>query len=126
MLPRISGRNIVLLSILALSCFLSLPAIAQENHPIYNFYKKHISVADGNRCSMYPSCSTYAQQVFKKHGPLIGWMMSCDRLVRCGRDEANISRKVKAQGQILIYDPVSANDFWWFQSPKQKPKSSEQ
>lgn len=75
---------------------------------------------------MYPSCSAYAQQVFKKHGPLLGWMMSCDRLVRCGRDEASISRKVRAEGQILIYDPVAANDFWWFQKKQTGLESSKQ
>jgi putative component of membrane protein insertase Oxa1/YidC/SpoIIIJ protein YidD len=85
-----------------------------NNNLILNFYKNHISVVDGNRCSMYPSCSNYASQSFKKHGMIMGWIMSCDRLVRCGRDEAGIAQQIIVKNDQLIYDPVEANDFWWF------------
>ena len=51
-----------------------------------NFFSEHISPADGDRCMMVPSCSHYAAGAVKKHGALIGWVMACDRLVRCGTD----------------------------------------
>ena len=78
------------------------------------FYQDHISGADGGRCPMTPSCSEYAAQAMKKHGTVVGWIMACDRLVRCGRDEAHISPHVRIKGTTYISNPVSANDFWWF------------
>ncbi len=89
-----------------------------QNHDenlLLNFYQDHISVVDGNRCAMYPSCSRYASRSFKKHGFVLGWIMACDRLVRCGRDEADIARHIIVNNQQLIHDPVEANDFWWFE-----------
>jgi len=62
---------------------------------------------------MYPSCSQYSLQSFEKHGFLIGWMMTCDRLVRCGRDETNLSQEIFVNGKLKFYDPVEKNDFWW-------------
>lgn len=99
-------------------CFLSLfffPAPAVAENIIIKFYQDHISAADGNRCPMTPSCSSYAAQAFDKHGPVLGWVMTCDRLIRCGRDESNLSGKIFVNGQEYINDPVVANDFWWFQ-----------
>ena len=78
------------------------------------FYQDHISGADGGRCPMTPSCSEYAARAIEKHGPVIGWIMACDRLVRCGRDELNISPTVTVNNQSYVSDPVDANDFWWF------------
>lgn len=80
---------------------------------IIGFYKKYISRAIGSRCPMYPSCSTYCVEAFKKHGYAIGWIMTCDRLLRCGRDEIKTSDIVYANGGKRCYDPVDNNDFWW-------------
>lgn len=111
MLPR--NRTILLMLVL---CFIwGSTALAADNLFI-RFYQEHISVVDGNRCSMYPSCSAYASQTFKKHGVVVGWIMACDRLVRCGRDEALVSMQVKIDNTEFTYDPVSANDFWWFET----------
>ncbi len=81
---------------------------------LFRLYRDHISVTDGHRCVMSPSCSEYARKAFQKHGPVIGWVMTCDRLVRCGRDEVNRSPHVLTGDRVLVYDPVEANDFWWF------------
>jgi hypothetical protein len=62
---------------------------------------------------MYPSCSQYARQAMDKHGEIIGWMMACDRLLRCGRDEMHRQPKIWVKGQLKCYDPVADNDFWW-------------
>jgi len=44
---------------------------------------------------------------------LAGWVMSMDRLMRCGRDETKLSPEVFVDGKWKTYDPVGKNDFWW-------------
>ena len=78
----------------------------------FKFYRDYISSADGDRCPMYPTCSQYCMDAIKKHGPLTGWIMCSDRLMRCGRDETKISAPVWINGEKRNYDPVSNNDFW--------------
>jgi uncharacterized protein len=78
-----------------------------------HFYQEYISPVDGDRCTMYPSCSRYLEKSVKKHGVLTGWIMGLDRLVRCGRDEVKNSLPVWIQGRRYTYDPVENNDFWW-------------
>ncbi len=91
---------------------------AQAENVLIKFYQEHISVVDGNRCQMYPSCSSYASKAIEKHGLALGWVMAMDRLVRCGRDEANVSIQILVNNQEHIYDPVKTNDFWWFENNK--------
>jgi len=81
---------------------------------IIRFYQKYISGADGSRCPMVPSCSEYAAQAVRKHGPAMGWIMAFDRLMRCGRSETRLAPEIRVHGKTRTYDPVSANDFWWF------------
>lgn len=88
-----------------------------NTNAVIKFYQEHISGIDGDRCPMYPSCSRYGAQAMQKHGVGLGWIMACDRLLRCGRDEVRLSAHVRVNGRELTFDPVSANDFWWF-SPK--------
>lgn len=71
-----------------------------------------ISRADGDRCPMAPTCSAYSVQAIQQHGLLKGWVMTCDRLMRCGRDELRLSDRVLINGRIRCYDPVDQNDFW--------------
>lgn len=87
----------------------------QGNLSLYpiKFYRDYISSADGDRCPMYPTCSQYCIDAFKKHGPLMGWIMCSDRLMRCGRDETKLSAPVWINGEKHTYDPLSNNDFWW-------------
>lgn len=77
------------------------------------FYQKFLSGADGHRCPMTPSCSNYALQAIRRHGIVRGWIMSSDRLMRCGRDELDRGPKVNTPAGIRCKDPVSNNDFWW-------------
>jgi len=72
-----------------------------------------ISRADGDRCPMVPTCSAYSAQAIQKHGLLKGWIMTSDRLMRCGRDELRLSDTVLIDGRKRSHDPVSNNDFWW-------------
>ncbi len=102
----------------------TLPAMAQSDVPdpfLLQLYHNHISVVDGDRCSMHPTCSRYAAMSFEKHGLLIGWIMTCDRLVRCGRDTVNLAPVITIRGRNKAYDPVEANDFWWFENENKAP-----
>ena len=76
-------------------------------------YRENISPIDGKDCPMYPSCSEYSIRSFKKHGFLVGWMMTVDRLFRCGRDELRLSPQIMVNGERRWYDPPENNDFWW-------------
>ena len=62
---------------------------------------------------MHPSCSAYSREALEKHGSLIGWVMTFDRLMRCGRDEGTLSPRILVNGQLKVLDPVENNDFWW-------------
>ena len=80
---------------------------------LVEMYRENISPIDGKDCPMYPSCSEYSIRSFKKHGFLVGWMMTVDRLFRCGRDELRLSPQVLVNGERRWYDPPENNDFWW-------------
>ncbi len=121
---------ILLISLLASTSLASTvgaadPASEQQNSPHAThdkpsgwigpilFFQKTISKADGDRCPMYPSCSQYAINAIKSHGFLKGWVLTSDRLLRCGRDETRLAPKVKMNGKAYAYDPLKANTFWW-------------
>jgi putative membrane protein insertion efficiency factor len=86
----------------------------ERQNRLIRFYQDHLSGADGSRCPMVPSCSEYAAQAVRKHGPVKGWIMACDRILRCGRSEMKLAPRIYIQGQPYAHDPVSRNDFWWF------------
>ncbi|MDO9516347.1 MAG: membrane protein insertion efficiency factor YidD [Syntrophales bacterium] len=89
----------------------SLPArMALEG---LNFFSEYISKVDGDRCPMYPTCASYSRQVFKKHGFFMGVVMTSDRLIHEG-SEMRYAPLVKVGGSVRYYDPVSENDFWWY------------
>jgi putative component of membrane protein insertase Oxa1/YidC/SpoIIIJ protein YidD len=91
---------------------ISGPALA-----LFTFYDKglnHLSAVRSGSCSSHPSCSAYSRDAFKKHGLIIGWWMTYDRLIRCGRDEVKLSPRVLVRGKWKTYDPLSNNDFWWY------------
>ena len=80
------------------------------------FYRgplNHFDAVRTGECPMYPSDSQYGLQSIQKHGMLIGWIMTVDRLMRCGRDEIRLSPPVIVDGKLKYYDPVEKNDFWW-------------
>ena len=103
-------------------CSINKPATSTALHSdspatgIIHFYQgplNHLSSVKYGQCPMYPSCSEYALCAIDKHGALIGWIMTFDRLMRCGRDEINLSPEIMVNGQWKIYDTVEQNDFWW-------------
>jgi len=80
---------------------------------LYRGPLNHLSALRVGECPMYPSDSEYSLQALKKHGAVMGWIMSIDRVVRCGRDETRLAPQVFVNGTPKSYDPVEENDFWW-------------
>lgn len=77
------------------------------------FYQKFITHVDGDRCPMYPTCSVYSIQAFKKHGPVIGIVMTADRLMH-ELDEQRHVPLIQVGNRLRFDDPLSHNDFWWY------------
>ncbi len=77
------------------------------------FFQKRISPVDGDRCSMAPTCSHYSLQAIRKHGPLLGFMMSADRIVH-EYEEQRFVPAIWDGRSYRFYDPVENNDFWFF------------
>jgi len=50
--------------------------------PIY-FYKGAISPLTPPSCRFTPSCSTYALEAIRKHGPFKGFYLALRRILRC-------------------------------------------
>ncbi|MDR1602663.1 MAG: membrane protein insertion efficiency factor YidD [Tannerella sp.] len=50
--------------------------------PVY-FYKYCISPLKPATCRYTPTCSEYAVQALKKHGPLKGFWLALKRICRC-------------------------------------------
>lgn len=46
-------------------------------------YQRYISPVLGPRCRYAPSCSTYALQAIRVHGPIKGLILGTWRLLRC-------------------------------------------
>jgi hypothetical protein len=91
---------------------------------LISFYQKYISPIDGKSCPSYPSCSSYSKQAIKKHGFIMGWIMTVDRLIHEGRDETKVSPYISVNGRWKIYDPVENNDFWWYKENKREKSVS--
>lgn len=87
---------------------------------IIRFYQgplNHLTAVRYGGCPMHPGCSAYSMAAIRTHGLLMGWIMACDRLMRCGGDETRLSPEVFAQGQWKYQDSLHGNDFWWHPQP---------
>ena len=92
---------------------------------LVNLYRDHVSPIDGDRCPSLPTCSSYSVQAMEKHGFLLGWMMTVDRLLHEGQEETIVSPVVYHEGKWMLFDPVWNNDFWWYQPDATKGNAHE-
>jgi len=76
------------------------------------FYQKTVGPVVSGRCPMYPTCSQYSVESIRKHGPLVGIVMTADRMMH-ELDEQNHAPLIKVGGRYRYSDPVRNNDFWW-------------
>jgi putative membrane protein insertion efficiency factor len=72
-------------------------------------YQKRVSPIGGpDRCGFHPSCSAYGYTAIEEEGPLIGLLMTADRLTRC-----NVFKEPGQDYTLLpngkLYDPPSKN-----------------
>src|SRR5262245_44510659 len=88
----------------------SLPALVFDAY--LRFFQQVISPVDGARSTMYPTGSAYARQAIKKHGALVGVVLTTERLMHEGNEE-QVASRIKKYGIWRVYDPVEANDWWW-------------
>ncbi|MCI0571636.1 MAG: membrane protein insertion efficiency factor YidD [Myxococcaceae bacterium] len=51
--------------------------------PIHLYRRLVSPLLPPNTCRFHPTCSQYALQALKKHGPLKGLALTCWRLLRC-------------------------------------------
>jgi len=92
----------------------ALPADAPPSHlrsvllGSVRFFQEWISPIDGPRCSFSPTCSHYGYEAINDHGPLLGIVMTADRLMRCSYwTEAGPDYKRLPIG--TLHDPVANN-----------------
>lgn len=78
-----------------------------------SFYRSQIRPAIGARCTLYPSCSEYAEQALKTHGLWLGVPMIADRFVREPGVVSEADNPVLRRGRIYFADPLCDHD-WWF------------
>ncbi len=102
--------SLFLLSILTL---VSHQSIAQKEEKQFNnffaVYNKYISGVRGNSCPMYPSCSRYSIESFKKKGMLMGLMLTPDRLLRCGH-EYHYYENIFTEKGLKKYDAIDDSE----------------
>jgi len=79
---------------------------------LFRFFQKYISPVDGDRCPSYPTCSQYGLEAVRKHGLLVGFVMTFDRLIH-ESDEIRSAPLIRVYESHKYYDPVENNDFWW-------------
>ena len=85
------------------------------------FYQVAISPADGSSCLLYPTCSGYSVIALRKHGPIMGFVMTSERVMRNHTGEYYPA--IYKFGRWRNYDPIEANDFW-FPSEKSKARAA--
>ena len=74
-------------------------------------FQEFISPVDGDRCTMYPTCSAYSKEAIKKYGTVKGFIMTSGRLLH-EADESSYAPIINIHGKLRYYDPVENNDFW--------------
>lgn len=77
---------------------------------IYRGPLNHLGAVRTGSCPMHPSCSEYAEECLSRYNTPYAWMRICDRLIRCGRDETEISPKVITPHGLRTLDTVSGNE----------------
>jgi hypothetical protein len=77
---------------------------------VIRFYQTQIGPAIGQRCSLHPSCSRYAQQALTKFG-ILGIGFIGDRMIREPDVVAQKLKPVIIEGRVKYLDPLEDHDF---------------
>ncbi|MGE4520775.1 MAG: membrane protein insertion efficiency factor YidD [Desulfobacteraceae bacterium] len=73
--------------------------IYQNSLESLNFVRK-------GRCQMHPNCSSFGRQAFEKHSFFKAYYLTCERLVRCGRDSGEKLKIIQTDSGLKFNDPV--------------------
>jgi len=72
------------------------------------FYQKYISGIRGQECPMYPSCSYYGLKTFSETNFAEAFILTSDRLMRCGHDHGNYQLTLQKNGfKLLDFPPYT-------------------
>jgi putative component of membrane protein insertase Oxa1/YidC/SpoIIIJ protein YidD len=91
---------------------------------LIDFYRgplDHLHAVRAGTCPMYPSCSEYSRQAIARYGLTTGWLLTLDRLLRCGRQTPGEGSRLWVNGHLKWYDPLDANTFWSITSDTDEP-----
>ncbi len=119
-IPGIPGLYLIVVGVFFLSACAHHSVTQPDPSPyedflgVYSGPLNHLAPVRRGVCPMYPSCSQYSRQAVERHGFVLGWAMAMDRLLRCSRDELRRAPKIIVGGEWKFYDPLSANDSWWY------------
>lgn len=95
---------------------------ASVTNDYISFYQKYISGTRSTGCPMYPSCSNYGLKVFNERSLVTGFILTSDRLMRCGHEHGYYKSTLQDNGLRLIdypsYDPAPKS----LEYKKEKPK----
>jgi len=78
---------------------------------LIGFYRRQIAPAIGQRCSLSPSCSSYAVEALRKHG-LLGLAIYADRSIREPNVVSGRQAPVTVNGRRRYRDPLVDHDWW--------------
>lgn len=73
------------------------------------FFQEYISPTDGPRCALYPTCSEYSLHAIRRHGLLLGAVMTFDRLLH-EPDEKRMKKAEFIKGAYRVRDAVAENE----------------
>ncbi|MEW6259543.1 MAG: membrane protein insertion efficiency factor YidD [Thermodesulfobacteriota bacterium] len=110
---RLRVIGVLLWAVMSMPAACSTPGHRASADTLIEWYREVISPVDGDRCPMHPSCSLYAQEAFSRHGWFLGWILTSERLMRCGHDEIHLAEPIWTIDGLRYVDPLSSNDFWW-------------
>jgi len=74
-------------------------------------YQLLIAPSKGSACPMHPNCSLYGKMAFEKYNPVKAFIVTSDRLHRCGHDLKNYNI-VEIGGSVRFYDPLVSNNLF--------------
>ncbi len=74
-------------------------------------FQRYISPTDGDRCGFSPSCSAFGRAAVDRNGPLLGVIITADRLMRC-----TMFKRPGPDYLLLpdgrLFDPLENNLLW--------------
>ncbi len=74
-----------------------------------SIYQKYISGIRGQQCPMYPSCSNFGLKTFSERKFAEAFVLTSDRLLRCGHEPNNYDLSLRPNGFKFIDYPAYQN-----------------